>query len=295
MNYLQIRKQWYLLVVTVLVITGVSINFSCAKEETPYDLTGKSLEILELKILTKNFEQSRKFWIENLGLELLPPQPPLLPNNFEFTVKVGNSRLHFVKANIAPGMEDITFPQYHFAFNIPSNQIENALSWLQNYGNQFTDGPSTPVKIWVKEGTGAEIIRRDRYNAHSVFFSDPGGNMIELVARHNLNNQQEGNFNKSMFLNISEVAIVTKDVRESAKIIKDNFDVTEVPGTTSGFKPLGGENGLIDLVVPGRPWEPTDSQIATSWPMTITIKHPVPVDVVIPETNFQEILIRTQP
>ena len=270
--------------IVILMISG----FSC-RDDDPYQMPEKSLEIIKLKINTKRFQESRAFWTQNLGFELVASTPN------EFTVKVGSSLLCFNGVQLSPLDEQNNFPKYHFSFNIPSNQAENALNWLRNEDHEFPDGPQNPVEIWKNEDTGAEIIRRDRYNAHSVFFKDPGGNVIELIARHNLNNPQEGDFNRAMIINISEVAIVTFDVKESAKRVKDNFGVIEIPGTTSGFKPLGGETGLITFVVPGRSWQPADSQVAGSWPMEVTVRHPEPLVIYIPGTNFQPIRILTQP
>jgi len=285
MNESNLRPFMHIARVFCLAVVLLS-GFSC-RDDDPYQMPEKSLEILKLKIDTKNFAESRIFWTENLGFEEVSSTAS------EFTVRVGSSLLTFKAFPFIPQFP--RSPQYHFSLNIPSNQAENALEWLKNEGNKYSDGPSNPVEIWESEFTGAEIIRRDRYNAHSVFFKDPGGNVIELIARHNLNNQQEGIFNHSMILNISGVAIVTRDVKESAKRIRNTFDVIEVPGTTSGFKPLGSENGLIVLVVPGRSWEPTDSQSAESWPMEITVRHPQPLEIQIPGTNFESIVILTAP
>ena len=262
-----------------LVTTALTIS-SCKKFREPFTAPEKSFEIRQLVLAGRNPDANFHFWTQELGLDFT------LSNNGTFGVQLGTSRLIF---NPSP---TFIVPRYHFAINIPSNQIENALEWLINKDGKFPDGPKNPVKIWTDSESGPQIIRRDLYNAHSIYFSDPAGNVIELVARHDLNNAQPGPFNKSMFLNISEVSVVTKDIRKAAQLLESNFGVKEIEGSTSSFKPVGGLNGYLVLIVPGRPLGPNPDVQAYPYGMEITIKHSeVLEDILIPQSA---VIIKTE-
>jgi hypothetical protein len=58
----------------------------------------------------------------------------------------------------------------HFTFNIPHNQLDAAISWLQ----QFTSLLPVP-------GNG-HIATFESWNAHAVYFYDNNGNLLELIA-----------------------------------------------------------------------------------------------------------------
>jgi catechol-2,3-dioxygenase len=245
--------------VCFLITSALAIN-SCKKFREPLTAPEKSFEIKKLALFVENPDASFHFWTEELGLDYTPLA------NGSFGLKLGSSQL--VLKPVYYGA-----PKYHFAINIPSNQIENALDWLINKDGKYPDGPKNPVKIWTDSESGPQIIRRDLYNAHSVYFSDPAGNVIELIAKHELNNQQPGPFNKSMFLNISEVSVVTKDIRKAAELLENNFGVKQLEGSTSSFKPVGGLNGYLVLIVPGRPLGPNPDVQAFPYEMEITVKH----------------------
>jgi catechol 2,3-dioxygenase-like lactoylglutathione lyase family enzyme len=261
------------------MLTALSIN-SCKKFREPFVVPEKSFEIRQLVLLGRNPDENFHFWTEELGLDFEQN------SSGSFRVQLGTSRLVF---NPSP---TFIVPRYHFAINIPSNQIENALEWLINKDGKFPDGPKNPVKIWTNSESGAQITRRDLFNAHSIYFSDPAGNVIELVARHDLNNAQPGPFTKSMFLNISEVSIVTRDIRKAAPLLESIFGVSEIEGSTNSYKPIGGLNGFFVLIVPGRPLGPNPDVQAFPYQMEITVKHTeILEDLLIPQSA---VVIKTE-
>ena len=73
------------------------------------------MNIVEVELLTDNLEETEKFYTECLGLGILDKQEESI------SFSIGKSTLVFRKSyNIKP--------IYHFAFNIPHNQLDEAIS-----------------------------------------------------------------------------------------------------------------------------------------------------------------------
>src|SRR5215510_667136 len=111
-------------------------------------------------------------------------------NENEIEVNIGGTALIFSEANEAE-------PFYHFAINIPCNKIEEARTWL-----------SGKVKLLWMDDYKSDIADFANWHAKSVYFYDPAGNILELIARFDLNNEADDDFSSKQFLSISEVGLV---------------------------------------------------------------------------------------
>jgi catechol-2,3-dioxygenase len=253
----------------------------------PLTIPEKPFEIIELNLRARRLNQNRFFWETLMGFTVIDA-----PSVSQYTLQVGNTKLTFRQSTIQPELEDTFFPQYHFTISIPSNQIEACLEWVlsQKATNPATNEEVT-IPIWKDYLNDAEIIRRNLYNSQSVFIQDPAGNIVELLARHDMNNTATGTFNNGMFIGISEVGIVTRDVRKTAALLKETFGVEEVLGSSNSFKPMGGATGLLKLIVPGKPWIPTENELAVDHEMELTIKHTQQLDpILLPKSG---VLLKT--
>ena len=268
----------------MLIALLTSAN-SCKKETLdPFVYPERSFEITELEIRTRNLDSSRIFWSQTLPFELIDSTAG------SFTVKIGTSRLKFRPSG------SIDPPVNHFAITIPKNQIERALDWLKNPDGKYSDGPKNPIRIIRDEATGAEIISDPKMNTRSVYFDDGAGNIIELVAKKDFGTEVIGDFSKDQFLKISEVALVTKNIQKCLDILSEKFNVQQFPGSTSGYKPVGGGDGIILLIVPNKPWTPTESIVATSYETSVTIRFPVEMTISIPNfVTYSNFTLKTEP
>jgi len=254
----------------VLAILFFSAFTSCKKNIDPLTFPEKEVVVKELIITGQASElfQIRNFWENTIGCEVVS-------QTFNsFTLKIGTSLLTF-----KPNFISVLRPQYHFAILIPSNQIENCLAWLKNGGNK-KDGKE--IQLWRGGESNAEIIQSPLYNSTSVYFADYGGNIIELVARRNIDNPESGEFSSEMFKEINAVSIVTKEIRAAQELIEDNLGYKPVDRTTSGYKVMGNANGLINLVVQGRILPPTTTEIAFPFEMEVVVQNPDSIEVPIP-------------
>src|SRR5690606_23910333 len=95
----------------------------------------------------------------------------------EITFQTGETALTFVKT---PASKN---PFYHLAFNIPENKIRSARDW------QLKRTALQPSPEHLIDAAYTDDIRHFKsWNAHSIFFWDPAGNLVEYIARHDLAN-----------------------------------------------------------------------------------------------------------
>jgi hypothetical protein len=159
------------------------------------------------------------------------------------TVAAGETLLTFVLADAAAGQ-----PFYHFAFNIPENKAAAAWKW------QKERTPLLPIPQRLRDPDyPPDVVNYAHWNAHSVFFFDPAQNVVEYIARHDLQNGAPADFGPSDILYASEIAFVTDDVPSLAK------QITEVSGATrfrkggdENFMALGDDLGLLLVMKRGR-------------------------------------------
>jgi catechol-2,3-dioxygenase len=138
-------------------------------------------------------------------------------------------------------------PFYHFAFNIPENKIVKALEWQK---------ARTPLLFIPDQNRAAgyppEVVDYSHWNAHSIFFLDPAGNVVEYIARHDLKNADSSSFSLMDILYASEIGLIVDDVPRTAERLKDWAAVPQYRGGSDQFMALGDEHGLLLVMKRGR-------------------------------------------
>jgi catechol-2,3-dioxygenase len=180
----------------------------------------------------------KEFYGKTLDLRLLDEKTD------RFTVEAGESRIIFISSD---DKVDGRPPFYHIAFNIPENKIVKALEW------QKARSPilSIPERNRAA-GFPPEVVDYSHWNAHSVFFLDPAGNVLEYIARHDLKNPDNAPFGWSDILYVSEIALVVDDVPAMADALKATAAVSQYKNGDAGFMAMGDEWGLVLAMRRGR-------------------------------------------
>lgn len=160
----------------------------------------------------------------------------------ELCLIAGGSRLKFTKVE-AEGEGPLT----HFAFNIPQNMIRSALEYSQKRFEVNVPDPSECADSYPKE-----IYHFHHWNAHSVFFWDPGFNLVEFISRHDLDNSASGAFGPKHIHCISEIAFGAKDAAAHDHIQRELSLPTYPKTAPRGV--LGDQNGLLLFFNVGRRW-----------------------------------------
>jgi len=191
------------------------------------------MNILELRLFTNELSKQKEFYSNILGLEISSEE------NSSFKIKIGASKLTFIENN------SIDNPYYHYAINIPENQINEAINWLGS-------------KVKLIEYENSPLVNFPNWNAHSVYYYDACGNIVELIARHNLNNKSDKEFSVKSFLNISEVGMPVENVKDFYNVLNEKLGEKLWWGNFETFAAIGDEEGLFIVVTSRRNWFPTD-------------------------------------
>jgi hypothetical protein len=268
---LRLNKVKVLAAIVLMAFSAVLMLAGCVKENLePFTYPENAVKIKELVLNCSNKEQFDRqafFWKNLMGFDVDNQ------SQSSFSVKIGTSILTFV-VGAQGGV-------YQFTLEIPENQIENALFWIKKRAKVVPDAQ-----------TGAEILHKSKLNTHSLFFNDPAGNHIELIARHKLKNSMQGEFNRNMIYSISNVTVVTRSIKDCKDSLINNFNLYEIPGTSNSVKIVGGESGTLTFHIPTRPYFPSEDNIASPYRMNIVIRHPSQVNFKLPGS---EAIIRSEP
>lgn len=194
--------------------------------------------LLELELLTAApLAAMKEFYAKALGLKVLADKADRL------TVAGGATPITFVSAPAEPGG-----PFYHFAFNIPENKLRDARRW------QLDRTPLIPMPPGLRDPAYPDDVADfNHWNAHSVFFLDPGGNVVEYIARHDLQNPAPGGFGTADILYASEIGLIVDDVPAAALALRAAVaGLRQYRGGDEQFTALGDERGLLLVMKRGR-------------------------------------------
>jgi hypothetical protein len=222
------------------------------------------IRIRSLELLTSApLASMRQFYAGTLGLRVLEERAG------ELALAGGATRLTF-----RPAGRDHGHPFYHFAFNIPENKILSALAW------QKARSPLMAIPTRLRDPKFPdEVVDFRHWNAHSIFFFDPGGNVVEYIARHDLKNGRSGDFGPDDILYASEIAFVVDDVKEASAAVKPVAGVEQYRGADDQFTALGDEMGLLLVMKRGRVlnFDPSSTEKAAAvFPTMASIAGPGP-------------------
>ncbi|MEO7313588.1 MAG: hypothetical protein ABIW47_00270 [Ginsengibacter sp.] len=161
--------------------------------------------------------------------------------------------------------EEIKDPFYHIAFNIPSNKFEEAYEWFK---------PRVSF-LWVHDYK-SYVAYFTNWNAKSFYFYDSGGNILEMIARFDLDNKITKEFSGSSIVNISELGMVFPahnfgyEVAAFMKKYSLHFFDKQPPGIN--FKVAGDDNGLFIIVPEGRDWSPGTGKKSVIFPLSVSFE-----------------------
>ncbi len=204
------------------------------------------MKIKELKVYTSKLKEQIQFYADILGLEIIERSK----NSASFSI--GLSRLIFEQRKIAT--------PYHFAINIPSNKEKEALQWLKRKVDILKDGQD-------------EMVDFVNWNAKAMYFYDADQNIVELIARKNLDNCSNREFNQNLFLEISEIGLPTENIHREFTILNKNCGLEVYDGSFERFCAIGNDRGLFICVNKNiKKWFPTN-EIAFSSDFEVVINE----------------------
>ncbi len=203
------------------------------------------MDITRLELLTTDLQVQRDFYANVLDL-------PVHMTSSTLEIQAGATDLAFKQA-----WSDFN-GAYHFAFNIPENQFQAARAWITN---------RVPL---LRDESGRDEFVSESWNSRSVYFKDPAGNVLEFIARHNLPNAADGDFDSRQILNLSEIGLASEDVVGFANELCTRLGVSVFKQEPNeNFTPVGEDNGLLILPKRGRIWIPNSGVPAELLPIRV--------------------------
>jgi len=189
------------------------------------------MNIKELKIYTQNLASQVDFYSNVIGLAMMEH------SNNQVIFQVGKSRIRIVRND--------TFQPYHFAINIPSNKEKEALEWLKK-------------RVEILKDDKTEIQDFDFWNAKAIYFYDPDKNIVEFIARKNMENESKAKFSVNSLLEISEIGMPVDNIEPIFQTLNRITNIEIFDGGFERFCAIGDENGLfICINKQTKDWFPT--------------------------------------
>ncbi len=119
---------------------------------------------------------------------------------------------------------------------------------------------------------GRDEFGSESWDAQQVYFHDPAGNIMELIARQTLPNDVPGAFGPDDLLCMSEIGLPVDDVPAGATALTATLGIAHYKEHSDAFAPLGDHHGLFIVVAVGRPWQPTDDAHAAPAPTRVVVR-----------------------
>jgi catechol-2,3-dioxygenase len=205
------------------------------------------MKMFELRLKYHDLKEARAFYHGVLKLAVLEETADLL------VLQAGSTRLVFEREIDWQG-------KYHFAFDVPENQINEATAWITG-------------KAKLATLNGQTIFNSSsHWNSNMVYFYDLAGNILEFIARHNRHNASDEPFSERSIISVSEIGLATGDVQQTVKWLCNTLGVTVYDGAGSDtFSAVGDELGLLIVVKAGRNWYPETGIPAGLNPVSISL------------------------
>ncbi|MEK4129509.1 VOC family protein [Solibacillus sp. FSL W8-0474] len=215
------------------------------------------MKFKKVSLQTKDLDGMKDFYKNILGCELVNE----LPHSFE--VKFGYTTIEFNDQNTEGN------PFYHFAFDIPSNQFSEAKEWVLK-------------RVALSIEDGKDDVYFENIKAHSLYFEDPAGNIVEFISRTEDNPTSETPFSINNIIQMSEMSLVVEDKITVAEELKKAgiVDRNEDEINPVGLNFMSDKNGSVFLllVAPNRRWYFSQKD-AVMFPMTITLENNVKLGI----------------
>ncbi len=153
-------------------------------------------------------------------------------------------------------------PFYHFAFLVPGDRFEAALAWARDR-----------VELLPDPETGEAVFDFTNWDAKAVYFHDPAGSIVELIAHRGIGEAgATGAFAPSELLGLSEIGLVC-DPPSLAEALERELGLEVWDGSVEGEGRLafvGAKARTLILCRAGRPWLPT-GRPAEAHPVEVTL------------------------
>ncbi|WP_145320676.1 VOC family protein [Paenibacillus xylanexedens] len=201
--------------------------------------------IEELQLYTARLEGLKHFYCDTLGMEVSSE------TDQGFNLQVGSTKIIFKQC------ETDHEPFYHVAWLIPTNRFKEAKQWAVS-------------RVVLSREDDRDETYSANWDSHSVYFEDPAGNIIELIAHHRIQNESDHDFSTKDILQVCEIGLVTDDVMSTVNELQQ-IGLERWGEVSDTFAPVGDVHGLFIVVKKERTWF-FSTQKAQIYPLEVSIR-----------------------
>lgn len=203
--------------------------------------------IAQLRLPAADLPGLRRFYAETLGLQLASATLGSV------SLRVGASRLTFEQGPASH--------PYHFAFGLPAARFRAAKTWLASR------------RALILDRAGRDEFEFPDWNARSVYFYDPAGNIVEFIARPGDLAADGEPFTPSDLTGVCEAGLAVPDVPAAVSRLTGELGLRAYGGTGSEtFMAVGDESGQLIVVRRGREWYPDTGVAAAIQPISVGLR-----------------------
>ena len=192
--------------------------------------------ILQLRLQAFKLQQMQEFYANTIGFDAGLSKGRL-------KVQAGGTVIQFDEIS-EKGLSATDLPHYHIAWAIPQNKFAKAKAWLAD---------RTPL---LRHSDGRDEFHFRRANRRAVYFADPMGNILELIARDDMSDKSPGDFDLADILYVNHIGLVVDDMKSAIKQIRQSLGLELTAEPFPNFAKLGDENRHLTLVTRNRLWLP---------------------------------------
>jgi catechol-2,3-dioxygenase len=188
----------------------------------------------ELAVAAARLEAVAGFYEQTLGFAVEQRDGRLV-------VPVGGDVLELVAT------DDGTDPFHHFALLLPGNRFDAARTWLRERAEPLA------------RDDGETVFAFDFWDAQAVYFHDPAGNIVELIAHAGTAERSgvAGDFSAAELAGLSEVGIVVDRPAGAVAALARDLELELWSGDAEQLAFVGAKAHTLILAPPGRGWLPT--------------------------------------
>jgi catechol 2,3-dioxygenase-like lactoylglutathione lyase family enzyme len=199
------------------------------------------VHLREIRLASARLDAQQALYAGAFGL-------PASEEDGGLAVGIGDARLV-----LEPGEPS---PQ-HLAIRIPSAAYTDALMWLGERVELLTGEDGSPAFAFPD------------WNADSAYFADPDGNIVELIAHHDLPERYAPPFGPGALLGVCEAGMPVDDVGAFLDELERRAGARRWSGNRETFAAAGTKSGSLIVVQRGRVWYPTEAAAATRPPIAV--------------------------
>lgn len=218
------------------------------------------MHILNLNLSADDILLLRRFYVGILGLPEVDAG-----GSGRLALQIGRTRLAFSPLAAAAERPH----RYHFALDVPAARFDAALDWLAQR--------CTPIAA----PGGQTRFHSESWNADMLYFTDPQGSILELIARRTLPHADDppappgSPFDAAEITAVSEIGLAVDSVPDAVARLSASIPGLAPyngPGSDT-FTAVGDHHGLLIVVSRERIWFPETGVPAQPLPLEVVIEQ----------------------